>query len=109
METQTNTGAQITPMLPHGPAWTGSRRENEWMDFAVDVAEHIEKYTVPQYGDLPDDQASGFSIEDIQTNMRRYINRVGRNARGEAEALRDCYKLAHYACMLASKIREGQS
>jgi len=86
-----------------------SKRENEWMDFAVDVADHIEKYTVPQYGDMPDDQASGFSVEDIKTNMSRYINRMGRNARGDAEALRDCYKLAHYACMAAAKIREKQS
>jgi hypothetical protein len=81
-----------------------SRRGQQWFEFAGQVFDHIEDYTTRQYGDMPHDQASGFTIRDVAQNMRRYLNRVESNARGPAEALRDCLKLAHYACMLYEKL-----
>jgi hypothetical protein len=83
-----------------------SNRAREFVNFSHSVVLHIDNYTVTQYGDMPDDQADGFSIHDIKTNMLRYVNRIGSNARGETEALRDCLKLAHYACILYNKIRK---
>lgn len=81
-----------------------SLRGQEWLEFARDVMEHIENYTVPQYGDMPNDQMTSASIDDIKHDMTRYINRMGSNARGATEALRDMLKLAHYACIAHAKL-----
>jgi len=81
-----------------------SKRALQWMNFAVEVFRHVEDYTVPQYGDMPDDQADLFTIQEIQMNLKRYINRIGSNSRGTGEAIRDCYKIAHYACLLLARI-----
>jgi len=81
-----------------------SKRALQWCVFAQEVFQHIEDYTVPQYGDIPDDQAESFTIQEIQMNLKRYINRINSNSRGTGEAIRDCYKIAHYACLLLARI-----
>ena len=83
-----------------------SSRGKEWTYFADDVLNHIEEYTVPQYGDYPDDQLTTFSIEEIGAQLKRYNSRIDSNSRGFEEAARDCLKIAHYACVLRSKIIE---
>jgi hypothetical protein len=80
-----------------------SRRGVEWDEFAKLVYEHIESYTVPQYGDAPDDQASRFTEHDIAVNMQRYVNRLESNQRGPEEAQRDLLKIAHYCAILFYK------
>jgi hypothetical protein len=85
---------------PSGPR---SNRGKEWYIFSAIVAGHIENYTVPQYGDAPDDQASGFSEQDIAANMRRYVNRLESGVRGPVEAQRDLLKIAHYCALLYFK------
>jgi hypothetical protein len=80
-----------------------SMRGKEWKSFAKIVAGHIEEYTVPQYGDMPDDQASAFSEHDIAVNLQRYVNRLEGNARGLEEAQRDLLEIAHYCAMLYFK------
>jgi len=77
-----------------------SERANRWRRFSKTVINHIEKYTVPQYGDWPNDQLCEFEIKDIIREMKRYINRAETSCRGYDEQLRDCLKLAHYACEL---------
>lgn len=74
-------------------------RGSEWLQFAKAVQDHIDRYTVPQYGDGPTDQVEEFSVGDIATSIKRYANRMGTNARGDAEAERDLLKIAHYACI----------
>ena len=68
----------------------------QWREFADAVEAHIRDYTIPQYGDWPDDQMSTFSDDDIKTSIARYENRRGKGARGIAEEMRDCLKIAHY-------------
>ena len=77
-----------------------SERLKRWQMFSEGVAVHIEQYTVPQYGDYPDDQMAGFTADEIKMNMKRYLNRIGRDQRGAENSLMDCKKLAHYACEL---------
>ena len=77
-----------------------SNRRLEWDEFARIVGRHVEEYTVPQYGDAPDDPLSSYSEDDIVLQIKRYVNRLGTNARGPAEARRDLLKLAHYAGVL---------
>lgn len=91
-----------------------SNRGKEWLEFSQKVFEHIEKYTVPQYGDLNfenptlGDQMSSASLEDIQMNLKRYINRLNSNSRGPVESLRDLFKIAHYAAIIFGKYQRGE-
>lgn len=78
-----------------------------WRVFASQVEDHITTYVVPQYGDAPGDPASQYDIATIKAQIEKYTARIGRNARGREEALRDCLKLAHYAQMLHRRISDG--
>lgn len=80
-----------------------SFRRLEWEEFAKEVAEHIESYTVPQYGDWPNDNVAGWSGQQCADCVGRYHKRFGRNARQGQDRL-DMVKAAHYACLAASKI-----
>jgi hypothetical protein len=82
-----------------------SKKSEEWVEFSKKVFNHIEEYTIPQYGDYPD-LTTDFTIQDIKAQLVRYVGRVGSGVRGEKEALRDCKKIAHYACVLYSKINQ---
>jgi hypothetical protein len=73
-----------------------SARGMDWMVFAAAVLNHIENYTVGQYGDSGQDPASEYTPEDALRSASKYIARFGRNAR-EGEQSRDFLKLAHYA------------
>lgn len=85
---------------------TNSLRGAQWHVFAYEVMAHIEGYAVVQYGDAPNDQASGFTLNDFRVNMQRYINRMGTNTRGKKEMMRDMLKVAHYACLAHDLIRQ---
>lgn len=76
-----------------------------WLDFCKAVENHIECYTVPQYGNYPEDPVTAMSKEIIESNINRYRNRVRTNQRGIVDSIRDCYKIGHYLQIL--KAREG--
>jgi len=86
-----------------------SKRLNRWWKFAKEVGSHIEGYTVPQYGDYPDDQMTNATVADMAHDIRRYSNRAETNMRGREEELRDCLKMAHYACEIYLKRLEQYS
>jgi hypothetical protein len=73
-----------------------SIRGDEWMAFAKKVHEHIEYYTVPQYGDKGEDQITNYSADDCVTAIKKYANRFGQNQR-EGQQKLDFMKVAHYA------------
>jgi hypothetical protein len=75
-------------------------------DFQAIVATHIQEYTIPQYGDLPDDFASTWSQQDCIRNLGKYIQRKGKNSRQQQHGL-DCIKRAHYACI--AYFKEGDA
>lgn len=54
------------------------------------------------------DQMQAASLEDIQMNMRRYVNRMNSNSRGQVEAIRDLTKMAHYSAILWGKYMRGE-
>lgn len=85
-----------------------SNRGLMWEVFSDEVLQHVEKYTVPQYGDFPNDQMTEWANEDFVTTIKRYINRAGKNARGPEEDVRDLLKIAHYAGTLWAKITGAQ-
>jgi L-lactate utilization protein LutC len=84
-----------------------SNRRSEWNAFAYKVGQHIDEYTVPQYGDMPEDQLTEYSFDDCVTQIKKYCNRTKTNARGRAETSLDMIKIAHYACAAYNKIDGG--
>ena len=82
-----------------------SKRGAEWLDFSVDVILHVEEYTVPQYGDDPDDEVAEWSAVDCVRAIRKYTGRFGTNARPGEEKL-DLMKMAHFACLAAHKLEK---
>ena len=83
------------------------KRSKEWWEFSKQVIDHIESYTVPQYGDKDEDQCTGFTESDFITQMKKYLNRYGKNARPGQQEL-DLVKIAHYAGMLHAKLIEKE-
>lgn len=71
-----------------------SIRGTRFKDFAKEVELHIEAYTIPQYGDAPDDQIEAWSVEDCLKAVSKRIARYGRNSRPGQQKL-DFLKMAH--------------
>ena len=80
-----------------------SQRGSDFLVFASQVIDHIENYTVPQYGDKGDDQASDFKSHDHVVQAKKYLNRYGKNSRPGQEIL-DLIKTAHYCQMAAMEL-----
>lgn len=83
---------------------TETLRGQEWINFAYEVLKHIDLYTIPQYGDLPNDAVASFTCEQIVSSIERYCARFGKNAREGQDQL-DLKKIAHYAAILSNKIK----
>lgn len=81
------------------------KRLHEWDWFSSLVRRHIKEYTIPQYGDYPDDMTSNWSIDTCMDQIRKYAHRLGRGARGREEELRDLLKIAHYAAIIHGKLK----
>ena len=74
-----------------------------WDCFSEEVGRHVEEYTVPQYGDFPDDNVASWSADDCIKQIQKYGNRMDSNSRGELEATRDLLKFANYASLVCCK------
>lgn len=82
-----------------------SERGKDWMAFAEKVNDHIETYTVPQYGDKGEDQASEYGSAEHILQAKRYLARFGKNSRPGQEVL-DLMKTAHYIQMAAMELEK---
>lgn len=81
-----------------------TNRGREWVTFAKRVLDHIEGYTVKQYGDAPNDNVETWSAQDCQKQIGKYPQRFGaKNMRGKEDNLLSCMKEAHYACLSFNK------
>jgi len=90
-------GWSFTPKL--------SLRSQDWQVYAAEVLEHIEVYTLTQYGDKLKDDASDYTPEYCVAQVRKYTARFGRNARPD-EAYLDLLKMGHYAQLAATRMKE---
>jgi len=83
-------------------------RLGEWEEFADKVKKHIWQYTIPQYynEDSDTDQVGAWDSLDCINAIKRYVNRFGRNQRGNTEALRDLLKIAHYAQFAYDRLKK---
>jgi hypothetical protein len=74
-------------------------RLKEWDEFQREVERHIRFYTLKQYWNPEgDEQVDEWNYKSCIDAIKRYVNRAGRGARSDEEQLRDCLKIAHYAC-----------
>lgn len=83
-----------------------SKRSDLWDDFARGVRNHINDYTVPQYGDYPDDLLEAYSVEDCIRAIEKYVKRFGKNSRPGQDKL-DMMKIAHYASEAHRKLPQS--
>lgn len=82
-----------------------AQRTKDWNEFAAKVADHIENYTVPQYGDAPNDNVESWSAQDCIAQVQKYAARFGTNQRAGQEEL-DLMKIAHYAQLAMGKMKQ---
>jgi hypothetical protein len=84
-----------------------SKRERQFMEFGGLVCEHIDKYTIAQYGDIGADPCTDYTKADFDTIINKYVTRQrnGGGARGLYEDMRDYIKIAHYAAMCYMMMR----
>ena len=52
---------------------TMSRRANQWIKFSTNVTRHVNEYTVAQYGDMPFDPASDFTVDEICEDAEKFF------------------------------------
>jgi len=81
-----------------------SKREEQFMQFSDIVENHITSYTVPQYGDAPDDEVENWTTEQCVLAIQKYTKRFSSAKRGRLETLRDMVKIAHFACLAFYKM-----
>lgn len=82
-----------------------TNRGIEWQSFSNDALNHIERYTVPQYGDAPDDMLSNESPEYLMKQVQKYLNRFGKNQR-EGQELLDLLKMTHCIQIAYTKLKK---
>jgi hypothetical protein len=100
---------EIVKVQPDKIAHTAqSQRAKDWEVFANRVTHHIDGYTVPQYGDAPNDQVSEWTAEHCVNQLSKYASRFGSNARGGQDLL-DLLKIAHYAQLAYDKLVEAEN
>ena len=80
-----------------------SERGWEWDQFQEIVFDHVEKYTVPQYGDKGEDNVTDWTAEQCVKQIGKYEKRFGKNQREGQDKL-DILKIAHYACLAYMKL-----
>lgn len=95
-----------------------SKRFMQFVKFAELVEDHIDSYTVPQYGDAPTDEVEQWTAEQCVIAIQKYTKRFESSRRGRLEILRDMVKIAHFAQLAfdkmsptedeVEKIREGR-
>jgi hypothetical protein len=76
----------------------------EWKHFANLVATHVAEYTIPQYGDSPDDEVENWTPEMCIKAIQKYTKRFESGQRGKQETVRDMLKIAHFACLCYFKL-----
>lgn len=80
-----------------------STRARRFATFAYEVISHIDGYTVPQYGDSPDDNVELWSSEDCHKQAEKYIKRRNTSRRPDEKKL-DILKAVHYLQMAYEKM-----
>jgi hypothetical protein len=79
-----------------------SKRGENWKLFSAKVLDHIENYTIPQYGDEGEDQITDWTAGECLKAVKKRLDRFGRNSRENQQHL-DFLKMAHEVSLAAEK------
>jgi len=82
-----------------------SLRGEQWKTFSEKVLNHIEKYSIFQYGDRGKDLVSEWSSNTCKDSISKYVKRFNTNSRKNQEYL-DLIKIAHYCCLAHDKMKK---
>lgn len=76
-----------------------SKRLDDVKSFCEQLLHHVEHYTIPQYGDYPDDYLSRMTVTDCMKHIQKYVirNDRGKVNGGAPRQCQDMLKIAHYA------------
>lgn len=80
-----------------------SVRRMDFNLFSQIVEAHIDNYTVPQYGDRPNDEIEHWTVDQCIKAIQKYAKRYESSRRGRIETLRDMVKIAHFAQLTFNK------
>lgn len=72
-----------------------SNRGERFKGVARAVYQHIEKYTVPQYGDYPDDRLTEMDEQDCWQDVQKYLSRRNGKERAPGQHKQDILKMIH--------------
>jgi len=89
----------------HSKQLATSEREKQWLEFSERVAKHLREYTVPQYGDVGEDEITNYAVEDCVKQVEKYAKRYGSQSREGQQEL-DFVKMAHYTQCAWEKYEE---
>lgn len=82
-------------------------REQQWDTFIDIVRDHIVEYTIPQYGDNPNDPVESWDVERCMQAIGKYVARSTTSRRGgDVEKARDLLKIAHFSCIAFHKLMD---
>jgi len=73
-----------------------SERVKQWREYADAVEDHLNDYTVPQYGDVGSDEITDYSVETCVEQVKKYSKRYGTQSRSGQQEL-DFLKMGHYS------------
>lgn len=80
-----------------------SLRAKDYALFSEKAISHIDEYTVPQYGDKPDDNVETWTAEDCFKQIDKYLKRRNSSQR-KGEKKLDVIKIAHYLQLAFDKM-----
>lgn len=86
-------GTKVCPVCTCTPPM--SEREKQWLEFSERVAKHLREYTVPQYGDVGEDEITNYTDKTCVEQVCKYGKRFGSQSREGQQEL-DFVKMAHY-------------
>ena len=78
---------------------TNTIRGKMWINFSGEVLDHIDAYTIPQYGDFPKDLAATWDEAQVIKEVEKYLHRIKSAMRPDCRYT-DLLKMSHYLCML---------
>lgn len=83
-------------------------KNQEWIDFSIEVSKHISHHCLAQYGDYPDKMLEGWDTNEFKAQIEEYVERLRYERRTPEEILGDILKLVHVAGMLYRRLKDGR-
>ena len=81
-------------------------KNEEWIEFSIEVSKHVRDHCLAQYGDYPDKMLEGWDTNEFKAEIEKYVERLRYERRAPEEILKDILKLVHVAGMLYRRLKD---